>query len=166
MLHLEHNRPLKQLTTFKIGGPARAFVEITDPGDLPEAFRHGEALRTNGGLPPLILGGGSNMLVSDAGYNGLVIQIANKGITLSGIGYRVSGIEGSSKPSGNPKPETRNPALRIASGEIWDDVVKFAVEHGLWGIENLSRIPGRAGAVPVQNVGAYGQEIQNVLVNV
>ena len=96
------------------------------------------------------------MLVSDRGFDGLVIHVVNRGI-----------VAQTSVCDPPARSQTEVCAtLRIASGEVWDDVVKFAVEHGLWGIENLSRIPGRTGAVAVQNVGAYGQEIKDVLVNV
>ncbi len=136
---IEHNRPLKSLTTFKIGGRAREFLDLAIPAELPAAIHYA----STHGLQILILGGGSNMLVSDRGFEGLVIHLANKGMEL--------------------QDQTR---LRVASGERWDDVVKFAAHEGLWGIENLSRIPGSTGAVAVQNVGAYGQEIKNVLVTV
>jgi UDP-N-acetylmuramate dehydrogenase len=145
-MNIEENRLLKSLTTFKIGGPARFYAEVSDPTELPKAFEFAESRN----LPVLILGGGSNMLVSDNGFSGLVIHVNNRGIEdITDTRY--------------PMPDTR---LRIASGEVWDDVVKFAVEHNLWGIENLSRIPGQVSAVAVQNVGAYGQEIKGVLVNV
>ncbi|MDP4199293.1 MAG: UDP-N-acetylmuramate dehydrogenase [Bacteroidota bacterium] len=139
MIQIRKSLSLKPLTTFKIGGPAREFVEIADAEDIPEALVYAEshALKT------LVLGGGSNMLVSDNGFVGLVINVKNKGIAELGSGQ-----------------------LKVASGEYWDQVVQFAVERGLWGIENLSRIPGRTGAVAVQNVGAYGQEISQVLVSV
>ncbi len=138
LLNIERNRLIKPLTTFKIGGPAREFVELAGAAELPDALGYAEAH----GLATHILGGGSNMLVSDAGFDGLVIHLANKGIERNGN------------------------VLRIASGEIWDDVVAFAVRNELWGIENLSRIPGQAGSVAVQNVGAYGRETKDVLVNV
>ena len=138
MLEIERNWPLKPLTTFKIGGPAREYLELIDTHELPNALYYADSH----GLSVLILGGGSNMLVSDRGFEGLVIHLSNKGIDRSGN------------------------LLRIASGEVWDDVVKFAVERGLWGIENLSRIPGQAGSVAVQNVGAYGRETKDVLINV
>jgi UDP-N-acetylmuramate dehydrogenase len=141
LLPIEQNRPLKSLTTFKIGGPARYFIELADSVELTEAFEFAESRS----LPVLVLGGGSNMLISDRGFEGLVIHIANHGIVAQ---------------------TSVCATLRVGSGEIWDDVVKFAIEHKLWGIENLSRIPGRTGAVAVQNVGAYGQEIKDVLVNV
>lgn len=139
MMHIERNRPLKPLTTFKIGGPAREFVELSDLNDISEILSYAESYH----LKTLVLGGGSNMLVSDNGFDGLVINVRNQGIA-----------------------ELGDNQINIASGEIWDNVVKFAVEQGLWGIENLSRIPGRTGAIAVQNVGAYGQEVSQVLVNV
>lgn len=101
------------------------------------------------------------MLVSDRGFDGLVIHIANRGIVAQTL--VCDSAPGSQTEEASP---TMCATLRIASGEVWDDVVKFAVSHEFWGIENLSRIPGRAGAVAVQNVGAYGQEIKDVLVNV
>jgi UDP-N-acetylmuramate dehydrogenase len=157
LLPIEQNRSLKPLTTFKIGGPARYFIEITDPAQLSEAFEFAESRN----LPVLILGGGSNMLVSDRGFDGLVIHIANRGIVTQ---TSVCDLEPESQTE--EASPTMCTTLRVASGEVWDDVVKFAVEHNLWGIENLSRIPGRTGAVAVQNVGAYGQEIKDVLLNV
>src|ERR1700733_11754263 len=170
-MNKEQNRPLKPLTTFKIGGPARYFIEIDDPEVIGEAFDFAESRN----LRVLVLGGGRNMLVSDNGFDGVVIRVSNRGI-------RTGKDEGGSaclelvewmKDEGldisiHPSSFISHPSslLKIASGEVWDDVVKFAVVHGLWGVENLSRIPGRAGAVAVQNVGAYGQEIANILVNV
>ncbi len=140
---MEFNRLFRSLTTFKIGGPARAFTEIKTSSELPEALSYAE----REGLEVLILGGGSNMLVSDSGFDGCVIQVGIRGI---------EEIDGSDT--------TR--LLRIGSGEVWDDVVRYAVDHGLWGIENLSRIPGRSGAFTVQNVGAYGPEAKDVVVAV
>jgi UDP-N-acetylmuramate dehydrogenase len=152
LLPIEQNLSLKSLTTFKIGGPARYFIEIIEPSQLAEAFEFAESRSQ----PILVLGGGSNMLVSDRGFDGLVIHVANRGIVAQTL---VCG----------PVPGSQTEVcatLRVESGELWDDVVKFATQHNLWGIENLSRIPGRTGAVAVQNVGAYGQEIKDILVNV
>ncbi len=142
-MQIETNKSLAPLTTFKIGGPAREFARIVDSMEVPAALKHAEQR----GVKVLVLGGGSNMLVSDAGFDGLVIQVANRGIERL------------------PDDETHK-LLRVASGEVWDDVVKFSVENYLWGIENLSRIPGQAGSLAVQNVGAYGQEARNVIVSV
>jgi UDP-N-acetylmuramate dehydrogenase len=143
MTNLSFGVPLKKFTTFKIGGPATAFAELSDPEQLPELISQAEAQE----LPMLVLGGGSNMLVSDRGYNGLIVHISNTGIEQQDEG------------------ET-DVLLRVGSGEVWDDVVKYAVEKELWGIENLSRIPGRMGAFAVQNVGAYGPEAKDVVVEV
>ena len=140
---IEHDRMLKSLTTFKIGGPARFFTEVSDPVMLPELLDAAKKEQ----MPVLILGGGSNMLVSDDGFPGFAIHLTNKGILIR-------------------EEDETEADLWIGSGEVWDDAVKYAAEHGLWGIENLSRIPGQAGAVAVQNVGAYGQEIKDVLLQV
>jgi UDP-N-acetylmuramate dehydrogenase len=91
-----------------------------------------------------VLGGGSNLLISDAGFNGLVIKVQNKGIEIL-------------------SQDENQVLLKVASGENWDEVVKFAVTNNWWGIENLSHIPGSTGAIAVQNVGAYGQEAKNVI---
>lgn len=143
MTNLSFGVPLKNYTTFKIGGPAKAFAELTHPDELPELLSYARAE----GLPLLVQGGGSNMLVSDRGFDGLIIHISNRGIERQD--------EGES-----------DVLLRIGSGEVWDDVVKYAVDRELWGIENLSRIPGRMGAFAVQNVGAYGPEAKDVVVEV
>lgn len=143
MLDIRHDIPLKSLTTFKIGGPAHSFAIVARAQELDLALAHA----TENDLDVLILGGGSNMLVSDRGYPGMIVQIGNRGIDVV-----------------DETEETVQ--LRIASGEIWDDVVKYTVERGYWGIENLSRIPGRSGAFVVQNVGAYGAEAKEVVVSV
>src|SRR3982074_2302838 len=142
-LKIEEYRLLNAFTTFKIGGPARYFIELNDHQELEHALE----FANNQGLPTLILGGGSNMLVSDNGYPGVIIHLNNRGIellTTDEITFFIS----------------------ANSGELWDDVVKFAVNNQLWGIENLSRIPGQAGAFAVQNVGAYGAEAKGVVESV
>jgi UDP-N-acetylmuramate dehydrogenase len=144
MIQIERGKPLKELTTFKTGGPAAAYAKVSSENELQEAF---DAARSVS-LEPFILGGGSNLLVSDRGLQQFVIDIAFKGIEIR---------EGD---------QLNTKLLEVAAGEVWDDVVRFAVELNLWGIENLSRIPGKAGAVPVQNVGAYGPEAKDVVVNV
>ena len=110
------------------------------------------------GIKTFVLGGGSNVLVSDEGFDGLVIRVVNKGVeVLSEI-----------PPLAPPKIGGEDGAvlLKVASGEAWDDVVKLAVQSGWWGIENLSHIPGSTGAIAVQNVGAYGQEAGRVIESV
>lgn len=137
---LEENKPLAPLTTLGIGGPARWFIEARSEEDVAEASRWaGE-----NGTPLFVLGGGSNLLVSDAGSNGLVLHIALKGISVlqSGSAHRI---------------------YRVAAGEDWDSFVQRAIDDNCAGIECLAGIPGTAGGTPVQNVGAYGQEVSSVI---
>ncbi|MEO6939936.1 MAG: UDP-N-acetylmuramate dehydrogenase [Candidatus Kapaibacterium sp.] len=143
MLQVQAKKILKPLTTFKIGGPATVYLEIREAEQIAEAFALAEHLQ----LPTLVLGGGSNLLVSDRGFDGVVLHVALRGLEIVA--------------------ETAEKALlSVGSGEVWDDVVKFAVERNLWGIENLSRIPGQTGALAVQNVGAYGAEASQVIKSV
>jgi UDP-N-acetylmuramate dehydrogenase len=142
MTRFEINRdqPLKPFTTFKVGGPARFFASAATLEDFLAALRFARDEH----LPVFVLGGGSNILVSDGGFPGLVIHPAACGISID---------------ASRPERVT----LRVEAGETWDDVVSRAVEEELWGIENLSHIPGQAGAAIVQNIGAYGQQISDVL---
>jgi UDP-N-acetylmuramate dehydrogenase len=145
-MQIKENEQLAPYTTFKIGGLARWFCVVENPRDAFEAFEFAK----NHQLKTFVLGGGSNVLISDEGFEGLVIKVANKGIGV--INYHDNNND--------------NVYLKVASGEAWDDVVKFAVKENLWGIENLSHIPGFTGAIAVQNVGAYGQEAGKVLESV
>jgi len=131
---LEHI-PLAEFTTFKIGGPARYFCRVTSEEDLLSAVKFAR----NKKKAIFVLGGGSNLLISDSGFTGLVIKMEMKGVTFDG--ERVT----------------------AAAGELWDEVVDRTVERGLYGLENLSAIPGTVGAVPVQNIGAYGAEISQLV---
>ena len=139
---IRHGVPLAPLTTLGLGGPAADFVEVQDEVALAEALGWADQR----GRPIWILGGGSNVLISDEGLDGLVVRLSNRGLTVMEDGTRAR--------------------LQIAAGEPWDEVVARAVASGLSGIECLSGIPGFAGATPIQNVGAYGQEIGDVLQNV
>jgi UDP-N-acetylmuramate dehydrogenase len=130
--------PLAPYTTFEIGGPARWFAEAGTEDDIAA----GIAFATGRNLPLFILGGGSNLLVSDAGFSGLVLRIALRGIESDGA------------------------LLSAAAGEDWDGLVACAVEANCAGIECLSGIPGTVGGTPVQNVGAYGQEVSQTIVTV
>ncbi len=130
--------PLAPYTTFHIGGPARWFAQAESEDDIAE----GVAFAAQRKLPLFVLGGGSNLLVSDAGFPGLVLRIALKGI--------------------RQDRET----VSAAGGEDWDGLVAFAVDAGLAGVECLSGIPGTVGGTPVQNVGAYGQEVAQTIVTV
>ncbi|MBK9155824.1 MAG: UDP-N-acetylmuramate dehydrogenase [Chloracidobacterium sp.] len=135
---------LAPLTTLKVGGPARFFVRCETEEEAAAAVEFSESE----GIPLLVLGGGSNMLVSDAGFDGLVMQVAIKGILAE---------DGSGG-------ETR--VLTVGAGEDWDGFVSYCVERDLAGIECLSGIPGLTGAAPVQNIGAYGQEVSETIVSV
>ncbi len=139
-MKIQENILLALYTTFKIGGPARYFCVVKDQFDALTAFEF--AKKNN--LKTFILGGGSNLLISDKGFNGLVIKIDNKGVEVV-------------------TEDENSVMLKVASGEVWDDTVSFAVSNNWWGIENLSHIPGSTGAIAVQNVGAYGQEAKNVI---
>ena len=131
------------LTTLRVGGPIGRLVTATTQRDLVDLAR--EAWSTD--VPWLALGGGSNLLVGDDGFDGTVIRIATKGIEVL--------------PAATDGASVR---LRVQAGETWDDLVAWTVEHGYSGIEALSGIPGSVGAAPVQNIGAYGQELESTLV--
>jgi UDP-N-acetylmuramate dehydrogenase len=139
-LEVQENELLKPYTTFKIGGPARHFASVSDAGQV----RAGMAFARKNRLTTFVLGGGSNILVSDRGLDGLVLHPATEGIEVTDEG-------------------SEHLSLRVAAGEPWDSTVAFAVSHGWWGIENLSHIPGQSGAALVQNIGAYGQQLSDVL---
>lgn len=138
MLFREHV-PLAPFTTFKIGGPARWFVEAASESELLEAV---DFARTRS-LPLFVLGGGSNLLVSDAGFPGLVLRIALMGI--------------------EEEPQAAYRLFNVAAGEDWDRFVSLTIDRNCGGIECLAGIPGTVGGTPVQNVGAYGQEVATTI---
>jgi UDP-N-acetylmuramate dehydrogenase len=131
--------PLAPFTTLELGGPARHFVEIADEPALVAALRWAEARV----LPVAVLGGGSNLVVADAGFDGLVVRIALRGKRFATSPGEVT--------------------VTAAAGEPWDELVAEAVARALGGIECLSGIPGLVGATPIQNVGAYGQEVAETI---
>lgn len=131
--------PLARHTTLGLGGPARFFVDCTSDDDI----REGIAFAREKDLPILVLGGGSNVVVADKGFWGVVLHLTSRGIAFTSHGHRCS--------------------VRVAGGEIWDRVVEACVQQSLGGLECLSGIPGTAGATPVQNVGAYGQEVADTI---
>ena len=141
MEFLEHV-PLAPYTTFQIGGPARWFAEAASEDDIAA----GVTFAGEHQLPLFILGGGSNLLVSDAGFPGLVLRIALQGIA--------------------SKQENGRLTVSAAAGEDWDGLVAYAVAANAAGVECLSGIPGTVGGTPVQNVGAYGQEVSQTIVTV
>lgn len=140
---LQENIPLAPLTTFQIGGPARFFVEADSPAVVQEAV----ALATSRNLPLFVLGGGSNLLVADKGWPGLVLKVATTGFE------KIGDDEGKI-------------LFEAGAGESWDQFVSGAVAANCAGIECLSGIPGSVGGTPVQNVGAYGQEVSESIESV
>lgn len=137
-LNIQSNVPLNSLTTFRIGGRAKYFIEVKDSRELSAAVEFAKEK----GLPIFILGGGSNILVGDKGFGGVVIKFSGDAIEF--------------------KKKDGKVLVEAQAGAVWDDLVKEAVERGLYGIECLSGIPGSVGAAPVQNIGAYGQELEDV----
>ncbi len=136
------NVPLKALTTMRLGGPARFVIEIESPEEIKDA--HDFASRKN--LPIFVLGGGANTIARDEGFPGVIIKNAMTGI------------------SDIYSPITDKTYIKAMGGTEWDNVVKFTTEKGLTGIEALSKIPGLAGAAPVQNIGAYGQDVSEAFI--
>jgi UDP-N-acetylmuramate dehydrogenase len=139
---IRENVALGPLTTLGVGGAARYFVTAEDELDVREAFHWANEYGTDG-LPLFVLGGGSNLLVSDAGFPGLVVQMAIKGVRDCGGGL-----------------------FQVGAGEVWDEFVDRMVAAGMQGVECLAGIPGSVGGTPVQNVGAYGQEVAETIVAV
>lgn len=134
-LEIQENVPLAPLTTLKIGGLARFFARAENENQVLEAFNFAE----EHDFPLFVLGGGSNVLIADEGFDGLVLQIALRGI------------------------KVRENLVTARAGEDWDEFVAFCVERNLAGIECLSGIPGLVGGTPIQNVGAYGQEVSETI---
>lgn len=126
--------PLSKYTTFKIGGPAKFFCVVKNEEDVVEAV----AFAKKENVPLMTIGGGSNILVSDNGFDGLVMK-------------------------NEVRPPEVRPTLSAGAGEVWDEFVERTVSIGLFGLENLSAIPGTVGAAPVQNIGAYGVEVGGLI---
>jgi len=131
--------PLAALTTLRLGGEARRLVRARSTAEVVEAVARADAA----GEPLLVIGGGSNLVVADAGFDGTVLQAASRGVSVEQRGDRVR--------------------LVAAAGEPWDELVERCVVDGLAGLECLSGIPGLTGAAPIQNVGAYGQELSEAV---
>jgi UDP-N-acetylmuramate dehydrogenase len=137
--NIEQKVPLAGLSTFKAGGPASYLWHITSEGEVAEAldFAREKALNV------LILGGGSNMLFPEDGFNGLVIKLEIKGI--------------------DAKEDGADVLVTAKAGEEWDAFVAWTLDRGYFGLENLSSIPGTVGAAPIQNIGAYGVEAKDMI---
>jgi UDP-N-acetylmuramate dehydrogenase len=134
-MHIQEQVPLAPMTTFQVGGAARYFVEACNEEDVRTALQEAHARR----WPLFVLGGGSNLVVADSGWPGLVLKIGLKGI--------------------RERPGAGRVLFEAAAGEDWDRFVAYSVAKNCAGIECLSGIPGTVGGTPVQNVGAYGQEV-------
>ncbi len=143
MVQIEHGAPLAPLTTMRVGGPAATLVTAGTEDEVIEAVRSAD----DAGEALLLLSGGSNLVIADDGFPGTVVRVALRGIEVVSSGADFVQV-------------------RVAAGEVWDDVVARAVAEGWSGIEALSGIPGLAGATPVQNVGAYGQEVAQTITEV
>ena len=139
----EYGVALSGLTTMRVGGPAQRLVTVATTDELVDAIREID----DADEPLLVISGGSNLVVCDDGFAGSVVRIATRGVSVQ------------SADSGAVR-------VRVAAGEVWDEVVVQAVEQGWSGIEALSGIPGCAGATPIQNVGAYGQEVAQTITGV
>ncbi|MCV2490388.1 UDP-N-acetylmuramate dehydrogenase [Geodermatophilus sp. YIM 151500] len=134
-MHVRRDARLAELTTLAVGGPIDRLVEVTDAAELVSAVREAD----EAGRPLLVLGGGSNVVAPDDGWPGDVVAVRTRGVDRSAD------------------------RLRVAAGEDWDTLVARTVEEGLAGMEALAGIPGSTGATPVQNVGAYGQEVAQTI---
>lgn len=141
-MEVHTNIPLKNFTTMRLGGPARFMVEARSADELIAVHRNARSKN----LPIFILGGGSNVIARDEGFAGIVIRI------------RIPGFDIISD-------DINTTVIKIGAGENWDETVKKTVDMHLTGIEAMSAIPGTVGAGPVQNIGAYGQEIADTLVS-
>ena len=185
-MKITENVPLSELTTMRLGGPARFLIEIETKDDIPEAYEFAKSHN----LPTFILGGGANTIARDEGFPGIIFKNTMCGI--SEVNDQKSLFEGpperGSARMSAPRPwqtapwdaddpkgrraEATQPEKRlfghltIMGGTPWDSVVEYACERGLTGIEAMSKIPGTAGAAPVQNIGAYGQDISQTLDNI
>lgn len=138
-MNIQENIALGPFTTFRVGGPARYLIDASTEADIKEAL----AFAVEKQLSLFVLGGGSNLVIADDGWPGLVLKIALKGIE--------SEFEG------------ENAVFHARAGENWDDFVAYTVERNCAGVECLSGIPGTVGGTPVQNVGAYGQEVSQTI---
>ncbi|HEX3923572.1 MAG TPA: UDP-N-acetylmuramate dehydrogenase [Streptosporangiaceae bacterium] len=162
---------LAEYTTLGVGGPAARFVEAESDDEVIAAVRDADAV----GEPVLVLGGGSNLVVADEGFPGVVVHVATKGVRVTpgpggggagGGGGADGGGAGGGAGGGGAGGGAGAAELTVAAGEDWDALVERCVAEGLSGVECLSGIPGLAGATPIQNVGAYGQEVAETVVSV
>jgi UDP-N-acetylmuramate dehydrogenase len=135
---------LADLTTLRVGGPAERFCRVTTTDELVDVVREVD----DASEPLVLVAGGSNLLVGDAPVSGTVVQVATSGVKVESV------------------DDCAGAMVRVAAGEVWDELVARAVTEGWVGIEALSGVPGSVGATPVQNVGAYGQEVSQTIASV
>ena len=142
-INFQHNVSISELTTIKLGGKANLFCNCKTTDELKACLIYAKTEN----LPIQVIGGGSNIIFHDEGFNGIVVKIDIKGIKFK---------------------ELEKDLFNVSSGagEKWDDFVKLCIDNNLTGVECLSGIPGCVGATPIQNVGAYGQEVSNTIVSV
>lgn len=143
ILQIQNNISLQEFTTLKLGGICTNFYILNDESYLPLLVKWSKLKKNR----ILILGGGSNVVISDNIFDGLVLKVEIKGIELI-------------------KSSEEYVLLHVGAGVIWDEFVEYTVFHGYWGAENMSLIPGTVGAIPIQNVGAYGQEASQIVASV
>ncbi len=144
-MRIREDVPLAPMTSLRVGGGAKRFVEATDANEIVRAVADADAR----GERVLVLGGGSNLVVGDAGFDGLVVRVASRGVTAKRLAGQADRVQ-----------------VDVEAGEPWDDFVARCVSEGWSGVECLSGIPGLAGATPIQNVGAYGQEVKETITSV
>lgn len=139
--NLSYMSDLSQYTSLRVGGPAKKIVQVSNEAEIIAA------IEAAGDSPILIMGGGTNLLIADKGFEGTVIRISNNSVE-----SEVDACSGAT--------------LTIGAGENWDDFVKSTIDHGFAGLETLSGIPGTVGAAPIQNIGAYGHEVSEFITRV
>ena len=139
----EAGERLADRTTLRLGGPASSMVHASTEAEIVDAVRRAD----EAGTPVLVLGGGSNVVVADEGFDGVVVSVETRGIDIS-------------------EDACSGASVTVAAGEDWDALVARAVDRGWVGVEALSGIPGSVGATPIQNVGAYGQEVSGTVASV
>jgi UDP-N-acetylmuramate dehydrogenase len=159
---------LSAYTTLGLGGPAGRLIEASDEASLVRAVLEAD----EAGQPVLVLGGGSNLVVADEGFPGTVVRVASRGVSVTagapgasapGAGAPGAGAPGAGAPGASAPGAGEAVTVTVAAGEPWDELVAWSVAQGLSGLECLSGIPGLTGAAPVQNVGAYGQEVAQTI---
>jgi len=182
-MNIQENVSIAPYTTLKIGGPARFFCSVKSEEELVEAVKFAKEKNVR----IFVIGGGSNLLISDQGFNGLIIrcEIKGKEFISRPLGGRdssrfpLAGFEGGSyspqkdvarhdrqAQQAGANDDSNSVIVVAASGEDWESLVKEAVERGLYGFESLSAIPGTVGASPVQNIGAYGVDVSSTILAV